>query len=111
MNAYLDLVALASDDGKKLYAAAEIGGAPYVDRIEVPYALHLHLVECGLEAVGKCGKYASLVGGVEAVYVELRIRLGVAELLRIGEDLLERTAFILHPREDVVARAVEDSVD
>ena len=49
--------------------------------------------------------------GVEAVDVEGRVRLGVAELLGVGEYLVERLALVLHAREDVVARAVEDAVD
>ena len=57
------------------------------------------------------GEDAGLVRGVEAVDVEGRVRLGVAELLGVGEDFVERLALVLHAREDVVARAVEDAVD
>ena len=48
---------------------------------------------------------------VEAVDVKRGIRLGVAELLGVLEDDVKGKALILHAREDVVARAVEDAVD
>ena len=43
---------------------------------------------------------------VETVDVERRIRLGVAELLRILEDFVEGLALVLHAGENVVAGAV-----
>ena len=47
---------------------------------------------------------------VETVDVERRIGLRVAKTLRVLENRIEIGAFVLHAREDVVARAVEDAV-
>ena len=60
-------------------------------------------------AEGDGAEHADLVGGVDAVDVERGFGLGVALLLGLGEDLLERPAVALHRGEDVVAGAVEDA--
>ena len=51
------------------------------------------------------------MGGVEAVDVEGRVGLGIAEPLGLLETLGERQPLLLHAGEDVVAGAVEDAVD
>ena len=51
------------------------------------------------------------MGSVETVDVEGRVSLRVAELLRVRQHLVKRLALVLHAREDVVARTVEDAVD
>ncbi len=51
------------------------------------------------------------MGGVEAADVEGRVGLGIAELLRFLQAHVEGQTLLLHAREDVVAGAVEDSVD
>ena len=51
------------------------------------------------------------MGRVETVDVKRRVGLGVAELLRVLENDIEGKALVLHPRENVVASAVEDAVD
>ena len=63
------------------------------------------------EAVRERGEDARLVRSVVAVDVEVRRRLRVAELLRIGEHLREVRALLLHAREDVIARTIHDAVE
>ncbi|OQA31355.1 MAG: hypothetical protein BWY57_02394 [Betaproteobacteria bacterium ADurb.Bin341] len=48
---------------------------------------------------------------VQPVNVQARISLGIAGLLRLFQHLGERQAFVLHARQDIVARAVENAVD
>ena len=62
-----------------------------------------------LRAEGERGEDRELVRGVEAADVEGRIRLGVAQPLRLAEAGLERQVLGLHARKDVVAGAVEDA--
>ena len=49
--------------------------------------------------------------GVDAVDVEARIGLGIAELLRLGQHLGEFAPALAHRRQDVVRGAVEDAVN
>src|SRR3546814_14581853 len=58
----------------------------------------------------QCGQQRELMGGVDAVDVERRIGLGIAERLRPGQDIGEVPAGFPHRGEDVVAGAVQDPV-
>ena len=48
---------------------------------------------------------------IDAVDVEARVRFGIAEALRLGEDLGEVAALGFHLGQDEIAGAVEDAVD
>ena len=111
MNANLDFVAVLRDAREELDAVAEVCGVLDVRAREVADAFDLNLVESRLEAVRESRENARLVGRVKAVDVERGIGLGVAELLRVLEDDVEGKPLVLHPREDVVAGAVENAVD
>ena len=74
-------------------------------------ALDRHRRGVDLRAEGERGEDGELVGGVEAADVEGRIGLGVAEPLRVGEADVERQGLRLHPRQNVVAGAVENARD
>ncbi len=52
-----------------------------------------------------------LVRGVDAVDVEARIGLGIAQPLRLAEHVGEIAALGLHRGQDIIAGAVEDAVD
>ena len=52
-----------------------------------------------------------LVRGIDAVDVEARVGLGVAQLLRLGQHLGELAAALAHRGQDVVAGAVQDAGD
>ena len=62
-------------------------------------------------AEGEGGEDRELVGGIDAVDVEGRVGLRVAEPLRLGEHVGELAAALLHHGQDVVAGAVEDAGD
>ncbi len=51
------------------------------------------------------------MGRVDAVDVEARVGLGVAQRLRLGQDVGEVAAGLAHRRQDVVRGAIEDAVD
>ena len=106
MHTDLDLAAVARDACEELDAISEIRGVFHVVAGEIADALDLNLLKRGLEAVCERGEDAGLVRRVETVDVERRIRLGVAELLRILEDFVEGLALVLHAGENVVAGAV-----
>ena len=62
------------------------------------------------ETVRERGQDPDLVRGVVAVNVQVRRRLGVTELLRVGQHVGEFRAFEFHARQDVIAGAVDDAV-
>ena len=62
------------------------------------------------EAVRERGQDAGFVRRIVAVNVQVRRRLGVAQLLGLGEHGAEVRAFELHARQDVIAGAVDDAV-
>ena len=75
------------------------GDALHVDRVGV---------DLGLESEARQDR--ELVGGVEALDVESRIGLRIAQALGVREAFLEGQAFELHARKDVIAGAVQNSV-
>src|SRR5690606_13332623 len=63
-----------------------------------------------LRAERQAGQQRQLVGRVEAADVEGWVRLRVAAFLGLLQHLGEGPALLLHRREDVVTRTVEDAV-
>ena len=51
------------------------------------------------------------MGGIDAVDVETRVGLGIAQFLGVGEHGLELGAGLAHGGEDIIAGAVENPVD
>ena len=90
---------------------AELLGEIDVEPRDVADALGIDAGEIDRPAEGDAGEDRQLVRGIDAVDVEARIGLGVAELLRLGEHLGELAAALAHRRQDVVRGAVEDAVD
>ena len=74
-------------------------------------ALDMHRVERDRPAERQRRQDRQLVRRIDAVDVERRIGLGVAELLRVGEHLGEFAPALAHLRQDVVAGAVQDAGD
>ena len=71
----------------------------------------MNLVVIHPEAVRERRENADLVLRVVAVNVQVRRRLGVAMLLRVGEHGGEIRALGLHARQNVIAGAVDDAID
>ena len=74
-------------------------------------ALDVRLVELHGDAEGDGAHQRDLVRGVHALDVEGGIRLGITELLGVGEGLGEIQALVAHFREDEIGGAVDDAGD
>ena len=111
MHALLDAGLRALGDAEQLDAVAELIRHLEVERRDLGDALHIDGVGVDLGAEGEARQDGELVGGVEALDVEGRVGLRVAEALRVREALGEGQALGLHARQDVVAGAVEDPVE
>ena len=98
-------------DAEQLDAVAEFFGIGDVDRIDVANAFDEHRAEVDLRAEREAGDDGELVRRVDAVDVEARIGLGVAQRLRFGEHDVERPAGFAHVGQHVVAGAVQNPVD
>ena len=90
---------------------AEAAGEVDVGRADVADALDEGAVARRPLAVGEPGEDGGLVEDVDALDVEGRVGLGVAELLGFLERVGEGKAVLAHAGEDVVAGAVEDADD
>ena len=61
--------------------------------------------------MSEVGQHGSLMGGVPALDIEGLVGLGVAKRLGFFEDYRIRETLALHAGENVVTRAVQDTVD
>ena len=111
VDALLDAVLGRARDAQQLDAVAQLLGVGDVQRGDVADALDMHAGEIDRAAERDAGEDRQLVGGVDAVDVEARIGLGIAQLLRLRQHVGELAARLAHRRQDVVAGAVEDAVD
>ena len=92
MDALLDAAVGAAGDAEQLDAVAELVGRLDVGRRDRRDALDIDRLGVDLGAEGDRRQQRELVGGVEAVDVEGRIGLGIAEPLRLREALVEGQA-------------------
>src|SRR3546814_18552577 len=76
-----------------------------------PDALDMNPGEVDFATECQCGQQRALLGGVDAVDVERRISLGIAERLRLGQDIGEVPAGFPPRGEDGVSGAVQEPVD
>ena len=95
---------------KKLDGVTQFAGKFDVQCADMADAFDVDFLRVHPKAMRERRQDADLVRGVVAVNVQVRRRLGVALLLRVGEHGVEVRAFQLHPREDVIAGAVDDAV-
>ena len=96
---------------EQLDAIAEFVGGGEIGRRDRGNAFDIDRALIDLGAEGKARQDRELLRGVVAFDVEGRIGLGIAEPLRLLQALGERQLLLLHPRQDVIAGAVEDAVD
>ena len=99
------------DRGDELDAVAEFIGETDVRGRDFFDALDEDILRIDPKAVGERGEDDSLVGGIPAIDVQSGVGLGVAQFLGLGEDRCKIKSLASHARDDVVARAVENSVD
>src|SRR4051812_25613389 len=111
MHTLLDALGGAHRDAEQFYPVAEICRGAQVGRRDGGDAFDIHSALRDLGAEGETGEDRKLLRGVVTVDVEGRVGLGVTETLRVLQAFGERQALLLHPGEDVVAGAVENSVD
>ena len=99
----------APRDSQVLDAIAELLGVADVLQRDAGDALGVHALERKRRAERDGGEDRELVRGVDALDVERRVRLRVAETLRLAQDLLERGPAVAHLGQDEVARPVDDA--
>src|SRR5687768_16278844 len=110
MGAQLDLLAAVVTDAQVLEREAEALGEAEIDVFDATDALDQKLIGADAAVERQHADDRQLLGGVMALDVERRVRLGVAELLRLRERSRKRQACLTHAREDIVASTVEDGV-
>ena len=111
MDPLLEAVLGPARDAQQLDPIAHLVGKGDVERRDVADALGMHGLEVGPAAERQRRQQGELVRRIDAVDVEARIGLGIAQTLRFGEHLVERAPALAHVGEDVVAGAVQDAVD
>ena len=111
MHALFEPVLGQPGDPEQLDAEAELVGEVDIEPRDVADALGINAVGVDRPAEREARQDRQLVRGVDAVDVEARIGLGIAELLRLGQHLGEFAPALAHRRQDVVRCAVEDAVD
>ena len=104
-------VVAAAVDAEELDGAAHLAGHAHVLAADAADPLDENLPEVHELAGGQRGQDGELVRGVDRVDVEGGVRLGVAELLGVGQHGLEVLVLLEHAGEDVVAGAVDDAAD
>src|SRR5215467_2948080 len=111
MYALLDALVGLDRHAQQFHAVAELGGPFEVFGRDRRYAFDIHgaLIDLGAESQARQDR--ELLRGIVTLDVEGGIGLGVTELLRLLQAVRERQLLLLHARQDVVAGAVEDSVD
>ena len=111
MHALLDALLGAHGDAEQLDPVAELVGGIEILGRDRGNAFDKHRVGIDAGAEREARHDGELLRGVEALDVEGRIGLRIAEALRVLEALGEGQLLLLHAGEDVVAGAVEDAVD
>src|SRR6516164_2690987 len=98
-------------DAQQLHAVAELGGPFEVFGRDRRNAFHVDgaLIDLGAESEARQDR--ELLRSIMALDVEGWIGLGVTEPLRLLQAVRERELLLFHARQDVVAGAVEDSID
>ena len=111
VHALLDAALGAQRHAEQLDAVAEIAGRLDIGGRDRFDAFDIDQLEAHARAEGEAGEQRELVRRVEAADVEGGIGLGVALRLRLLQHIGKAPALLLHPRQDVIAGAVEDAVD
>ena len=109
MHAHLDAVYIAARDAQVLDPVAQLLGVGHILAADVADAFDVDLVELQRDAKGDRGQDGELVGGINALDVEGRIGLGVAQRLRLGQYFRKVAALLTHRGQDEIGGAVDDA--
>ena len=111
MDPGLDRLPVVLGDGEQLDGVAQLAGEGDVDRLDPADAFRGDVGEPRPHTERERGQDGELVGGVDAVDVGGRVGLGEPEPLRLTQHVVEAPSLPGHGGENVIARAVDDSVD
>ena len=98
-------------DTKQLHAIAEFFGGAQILRRNGRDAFDIHgaLIDLGAEC--EACQNGELLCSVVAIDVERWVGFRITQTLRVLEALGEGETFLLHPRQDVIASAVENTIN
>ena len=108
LHAHVDRLVRERGDADEPHDHAEVGGGRDMCRLDLGDAARLDLVDRDARAERDRRENRHLRGRVGAVDVVARIRLRVAERLRLRQRIGIRVA-ALHAREDEVRRPIDDA--
>src|SRR5579862_7675714 len=111
MHALLDALRRLYRDAEELDAITELLGCGEIGGRDRGNAFDINRLLIDFGAEGQARQDRELLRGVVALDIEARIGLGVTKALRLLEAFGKRQAVLLHAGEDIIAGAVEDSVD
>src|SRR5690606_23435565 len=111
MNTKFEALFHPRGDAEMLDAIAEFGRHLHVLGLDPADALGVDAAELQRNAKGDGGENGQLVGGVDALDVERRVGLGIAEALRLGERIVEALLLCAHGRQYEIPGAVDDACD
>ncbi len=101
----------APGDAEQLDAVAELLGVADVFARQLGDAFGVGLVELHRDAEGDRRHDGELVRGVDALDVEGRVGLGIAQPLRLLQRSVERQPLVAHLGQDEIGGAVDDAGD
>ena len=111
VDARFDPVVVQTRKPQVLDREAEFPRVANVLDVDARNAFDVHTVEVDGRVKGECRQDGELLGGVDALDVEGRVRFGVAQPLGVGKRRREDLPFLLHRGENVVGSSVDDARD
>ena len=111
-HADLDFACLIGlDRGEKLDAVVQLIREADISCGDFFNPFDKHIGRFDPKSIRQRGKNDGLVSGVPTIHVQRGIGLGVAQSLRIREHRCKISALLRHASKDVVAGAIEDSMN
>ncbi|MNK62274.1 hypothetical protein D3C87_814440 [compost metagenome] len=109
LHAQLHALFTSARHAQQLDAKAQLFGAGHVQALQRGDAFDLRIGKADRHAEGIGGQQRGLVGGVDALDVEGRVGLGIAQRLGLRERVAEVQALVAHLAQDEVGGAVDDA--
>ncbi len=98
-------------DAQQLDGITELLGERDIKRRNVGNPLGVHLFHIDRCPIGQRHQDRQLVGRIDTLHVECRIRFGITSPLRFIEYPLKTLAFMGHARENIIGRPVDDPIN